>query len=117
MKTKKFIIYFLFLLPLFSLTSCGEATKTDENIDFENALFVDVRTPEEYNEGTFEGAINIPLNTIEDNIGQFEGQEQIVVFCKSGNRSGKAIKILESHDIEHLINGVNQKHLEEVKRK
>lgn len=123
MKTQKFLIFFLFLLPMFSLTSCGDAevneensdtAKQEEKIDFDNAFIVDVRTPEEFNEGSFEGAVNIPLSTVEENVDQFKGKDQVVIFCKSGNRAGKAIKILEDHGIEGAINGVNQEHLEEV---
>ena len=125
MKTQKFLIFFLFLLPIMGLTSCapsaanGEKTENKnqekEKIDFENAFIVDVRTPEEFSQGSFEGAVNIPLNTVEDNLEQFKGKEQLVIFCKSGNRSGQAIRILEKNGINGAINGVNQAHLEELK--
>lgn len=114
MKNKNILILLLFLLPLMGITSCDSSEKEDKEIDFENAFIVDVRTPEEYNEGTFKDAVNIPISTVENNIKEFEGKDQIVVFCKSGTRSGKAIKILEKHGITNTVNGVNQEHLESL---
>ena len=59
-------------------------------------LVVDVRTPEEYNEGNIENAINI--NFYDDNfLDQFANYNKeipIFVYCRSGGRSGKASKKL-----------------------
>lgn len=110
-------------------TSCSnsqtpEATKTESakqttqqvnKVDFENALIVDVRTPQEFAAGHFEGAINIPLNTVEANLDQFKGQEQIVVYCRSGARSGNAKKILDNAGFENVINATNVTNLNKLK--
>lgn len=71
------------------------------------ALMVDVRTPEEFASGSVNGAINIPLNEVESRINEFKGKPGVVVFCRSGNRSGQAKKILESNGIKNVINGIN----------
>lgn len=71
------------------------------------ALMVDVRTPEEFASGSVKGAINIPLNEVESRINEFKGKPGVVVFCRSGNRSGQAKKILESNGIKNVINGIN----------
>lgn len=58
--------------------------------------FVDVRTPEEVADGTIEGAINIDYNG-PDFIEQFSALDKdqpVYLFCRSGNRSGKATKLL-----------------------
>ncbi len=58
--------------------------------------FVDVRTPEEVADGTIEGAINIDYNAA-DFIEQFSALDKnqpVYLFCRSGNRSGKATKLL-----------------------
>jgi len=61
-----------------------------------NQLIIDVRTPEEFSEGYIENAINI--NFYDDNfINQFANynkEEPIFVYCRSGGRSGKASKKL-----------------------
>ena len=71
------------------------------------ALMVDVRTPEEFASGSVKGAINIPLNEVEIRINEFKGKPAVVVFCRSGNRSGQAKEILENNGIKNVINGIN----------
>ena len=71
------------------------------------ALMVDVRTPEEFASGSVKGAINIPLNEVESRINEFKGKPGVVVFCRSGNRSGQAKEILENNGIKNVINGIN----------
>lgn len=75
-----------------------------EAID-KGALLVDVRTPEEFMDGSVEGAINIPLDEIPERVEEFTGKGEIILFCQSGNRSEHAKMYLEHHDIEDLWNG------------
>ena len=70
-----------------------------------NAYLVDVRAPQEFSEENVAGTINIPLSQIEDKLTKFSDKENIVVFCRSGNRSEKAKDILASHGITNVING------------
>lgn len=70
-----------------------------------NAFLVDVRTPSEFGNGSAPNAVNIPLDEVEANLSKFEGHESIVVFCRSGNRSGKAKDILEKNGYQNVING------------
>jgi phage shock protein E len=75
------------------------------NID-KQATIVDVRTPGEFAGQHFPGAINIPLNDVLKKIKQFRSMSKpIVVYCKSGNRSGLAVTILEQNGISSVING------------
>jgi rhodanese-related sulfurtransferase len=69
------------------------------------AFLVDVRDVEEFATGTAEGAINIPLKTIEANLDKFQGKEYIVVFCKGGVRGDKARILLESKGFTNAFNG------------
>ena len=71
------------------------------------AFMVDVRTAAEFSEGSIPGAVNIPLNEVEARVKEFEGKPSVIVFCKSGNRSGKAKAILEDHGIKNVTNGIN----------
>jgi rhodanese-related sulfurtransferase len=66
---------------------------------------VDVRTPEEFAEGSVNDAVNIPLNEIESRIKEFEDKDEIIVFCRSGNRSSQAQRILQQNGIQHVVNG------------
>lgn len=69
------------------------------------AFLVDVRTPAEFSAGSVKGAINIPLDKVPTELSKFEGKKNIVVFCRSGNRSSKAKSILEQSGFQHVING------------
>jgi rhodanese-related sulfurtransferase len=69
------------------------------------AFLVDVRTPAEFEDGHVEQSVNIPLDTIEQNLAMFQNKNQIVVFCRSGNRSGQAKMILEDNGFTNVING------------
>lgn len=51
---------------------------------------VDVREPSEFASGTFKGAINMPINTLEKNLDKLPGSKPIVFFCGAGGRSGEA---------------------------
>jgi rhodanese-related sulfurtransferase len=51
---------------------------------------VDVREPSEYASGTFKGAINMPINTLEKNLDKLPTGKPIVFFCGAGGRSGEA---------------------------
>jgi rhodanese-related sulfurtransferase len=51
---------------------------------------IDVREPQEFASGTFKGAINMPINTLEKNIAQLPADKPIVFFCGAGGRSGEA---------------------------
>ena len=59
-------------------------------------LLLDVRTPEEYSEGHLPGAINIPHTELAARIGELSDarSSDIVVYCRSGNRSAQALKVL-----------------------
>lgn len=68
-------------------------------------VLVDVRSPEEFATGSAPGAVNYPLNELPHKLDSLRGHEAIVVFCRSGNRSAQAKKILEQAGITPVING------------
>nr|WP_310025434.1 rhodanese-like domain-containing protein [Flavobacterium arsenatis] len=80
-------------------------TSQMENLIKEGAFLVDVRTPSEFAEGNVKGSTNIPLDQIQDQLSKFEGKEHIIVFCRSGNRSGQAKAILMQNGFTNVTNG------------
>lgn len=68
-------------------------------------FLVDVRTPEEFAQGTVTGAVNIPLDQIQNQLSKFKGKKNIVVFCRTGNRSTQAKAILEQNGFTNITNG------------
>ncbi len=57
-------------------------------------LILDVRTPDEFNEGHIEGAVLIPVSELESRLDELAENKPIVVYCKVGGRSSTAANIL-----------------------
>ena len=73
----------------------------------EDALFLDVRTPDEYASGHVEGALNLPLDRfVQDYAGVAPDKlKQIVLYCHSGARSGQATQFLCQQNYQNVVNG------------
>ena len=56
---------------------------------------IDVRDPEEFAAGTFKGAINIPVNTLEKKFETLPTDKPIVFFCGAGGRGGEAVDMVK----------------------
>lgn len=58
----------------------------------DGAVLVDVRTLAEYKSGHLDEAVNLPVETIADTIGNeiSDKDTKIVLYCRSGNRSATA---------------------------
>jgi rhodanese-related sulfurtransferase/nucleotide-binding universal stress UspA family protein len=81
-----------------NLFNSGEPVTIDQN-----ALIVDVRSKNEFASGHLKGAVNIPLERVEAESASLKNYPQIVVYCRSGNRSAHAKKILNSSGISNVI--------------
>ena len=92
-------------MGLFSNLFGGGATANLKSIIDEGAFLVDVRTPGEFAEGHVIGSVNIPLDTVPTELEKFKNKKNIIVFCRSGNRSGQAKTILEANGISNVTNG------------
>lgn len=76
----------------------------------ENLIILDVRTKEEFDAGHIEGAIQIPVEELKNRVSEIEEykDEPLLVYCRSGNRSSKAVDILVDNDftnIKHMNQG------------
>jgi len=70
-----------------------------------NASIIDVRTPGEYEDGHFPGAVNIPLNELPQRIEELEEMKKpIVAYCRSGARSSMAVSILKQNGLNEVYN-------------
>jgi phage shock protein E len=71
----------------------------------DGAKIVDVRTPAEFADGHHPGAINIPLAEIPNRLAEFGAKDKpIVVYCRSGNRSGQALRLLQEAGYTNVTN-------------
>lgn len=70
-----------------------------------SAILIDVRSKQEFNEGHFDGAINIPLNNINIITDKVKDKNKyIILYCSSGIRSKKAQEILISDGYMNVYN-------------
>lgn len=59
-------------------------------------LLVDVREPEEYEEGHLPGARLIPLSEILDRVRDLDESKPVITYCRSGNRSRSAAALMKT---------------------
>ena len=101
----------LFLLLLLLLGACStedvDTPVQAKEMIRSGALVVDVRSKEEFKSGHLEGALNVPHTEIEENLSLFgaDKDKQIVVYCRSGRRSGIAKEVLEKNGFTAVHNG------------
>lgn len=72
------------------------------------AVIIDVRTPEEFAGGHVAGALNIPYEQIASGIRTVKGlgkDQPILLYCRSGRRSGLAKQSLEQEGYKHILDG------------
>ena len=79
----------------------------------EEAILIDVRSNQEYQEGHLNGAINIPVYDIEKSIDKIVKNKNniIILYCSSGYRSENAKEILEKlgyNSVFTLKNGIEK---------
>ncbi|MCK0144586.1 rhodanese-like domain-containing protein [Arenibacter sp. F26102] len=72
----------------------------------DNAILVDVRTPEEFGEGHLENAKNINWydQNFAENFSAVDKDNTIYVYCKKGGRSAKAQEKLKSLGFNRVVN-------------
>ena len=74
------------------LSSIFGGTKVDfKEMVKDGAVILDVRTPAEYNGGHIKGSINIPLQSLDKNLGKLKKDKAIITCCASGMRSASAV--------------------------
>ena len=71
---------------------------------------IDVREPHELAISSIAGAQNIPLGELAGQLSRLDSSDDIVLFCKSGNRSRRALELLVSagfRKVKNLQGGIN----------
>ncbi len=65
-------------------------------------LLVDVRTPQEFNSGYIDGAVNIPLQELAQRADEIPTDQPVVLYCRSGSRSSNAARMLSKAGYEQV---------------
>jgi len=72
----------------------GDVEALKEALTVENTVLIDVREPGEYEEGHLEGAINIPIRELAQNLELIPTDRPVIVYCASGWRAGMSYSTL-----------------------
>ena len=86
-------------------TALVDPGRAEELIQTEADLIVlDVRTPEEYSAGILPAAILIDINSpsFTDEVAALDRDVPYLVYCRSGNRSANAVRIMEELGFEEI---------------
>jgi len=77
----------------------------------ERFVLVDVREPHEYPISDLPDSVKIPLGTLPSSLDRLSKEDDIVVYCRSGSRSGNAVQFLQRAGyarVKNLAGGINR---------
>ena len=101
-------------MPSLEEISAKEAYEIiQKNKNNSNFVIIDVRTPEEYESGHIENAINIDFysDNFKDELKKLDKNKNYLVYCRSGNRSGSSLEIMEElgfKEAYHISGGISE---------
>ncbi len=118
------ILYIMMSILLFAGVTLSAAGSKEDTVDYtkqdqlfeliqnqsEPHLLLDVRTVSEYNQGHIPTAVNLSVTDIDRMPPAVAKDSLIIVYCRSGNRSATAKKILESLGYTQVVDfgGINR---------
>ena len=112
-------MYKLFIISILALfiSACDSTPVGYTNISVKDAhavlkqdtqaepfMFLDVRTPGEYNGGHVPSAKNIPVQVLSSRLAEVPQDKTVYVYCESGVRSTRAVKLLVEAGYTNVIN-------------
>ena len=68
------------------------------------ATIIDVRTPEEFRDGAYPGAINIPVSSLGGRLTDIPKEKPVVLYCASGARSASAARTMKQAGFPDVVN-------------
>lgn len=105
---RSFILLAVILAMLLTACNAQSDKSTTEVVQAkidEGAFVVDVRTPAEFESWHFEGAVNIDVDSMEQRLEEFGPKDRsIIVYCRSGRRSGIARDKLRAAGYQDVLN-------------
>jgi rhodanese-related sulfurtransferase len=108
---KKFIAIMASVLLLAGCSNSSTATdlsvsEFSSKVTEAGIITLDVRTPGEFNEGHIEGAqlIDFQSGNFENEIATLDKSKTYAVYCRSGSRSGQAVKVMSDAGFTSVYN-------------
>jgi phage shock protein E len=100
------VVVMVFAIGCWAFLGGGKVSSAEARLLVEKgALLLDVRSPEEFQSGHLQGAVNIPVQELDARMGEVGPKERaVVVYCRSGMRSGRAAELLKraGYDVRDL---------------
>lgn len=81
-----------------------DVTEARQRLDNREAMMIDVREPDEWAAGHVAGAKHIPLGDLPTRLEEVPRDQAVLLFCRSGNRSGKATALLQAQGYDQVAN-------------
>lgn len=83
-----------------------QAVEFNELIEKGSGQLIDIRTPGEYNSGHIKGAVMIDFYapTYKNGIDKLDKSKPLYIYCRSGSRSSKSIKLLQELGFTEVVN-------------
>jgi rhodanese-related sulfurtransferase len=90
---------------LFSRPSVAEVTPQQAHSrQASGAVIVDVREPDEWRAGHIPGAVHIPLGQLGRQLHRLDRESDLIMVCRSGNRSAAATQALSQAGYSRVSN-------------
>jgi rhodanese-related sulfurtransferase len=109
------------LIILGALLYLNPAMSRDKNLNQSSDLIIiDVRTPDEFNQGYVEGAINLDIYNpnFEEELKKLDVNKDYAIYCRSGSRAAKAVEVMNRLGFKKVKNlGSLRNALGELNRK
>ncbi len=86
------------------------APELAERVKGNNLKLLDVREPHELEISAIPNAVNIPLGTLAARLSELDTADDLVIFCKAGTRSARALELLVTagfKKVKNLKGGIN----------
>jgi sulfur-carrier protein adenylyltransferase/sulfurtransferase len=86
------------------------ALELSERMQHNHLKLLDVREPHELQISALPDAVNIPLGGLAAHLSELDSAEDMIIFCKSGTRSTRALELLVSagfKKVKNLKGGIN----------
>jgi phage shock protein E len=106
MNSTLIIVFVVCLIVIIAVVRNLAVMQKVEALIKSGALVIDVRSPQEYRDGHFGGAINIPYDECERRIAEL-GENRarpIILYCHAGTRSAIAHEVLRKHGFSRVVN-------------
>lgn len=130
MNLKRFVLILFLLTMLGTAVACGGQTETaapapaaevalSETLDLadtvnvetvasikdrEDVIVLDVREQWEYDEGHIPGVTLIPMDEVPNRLAEIPTDKEVIVTCRSGNRSGQITDFLRQQGFDNVHN-------------